>query len=212
MSSLPILYSFRRCPYAMRARLALAASEIPYEHREVVLRDKPPAMLIASPKGTVPVLVLPSEEVLDESEDIMLWALGEHDPQSWLAPSAGTLAQMRELVRRTQDEFKCHLDRYKYENRYEGVSSLEQRGLASTFLKELDQRLGDSEFLFGAHFSFADAAVAPFVRQFAHTDRAWFDEQAWAHLREWLERFLASERFVGIMGKHEPWVAPEVAS
>tara|TARA_R110002096_G_scaffold44524_6_gene119776 strand:- start:150 stop:800 length:651 start_codon:yes stop_codon:yes gene_type:complete len=204
---LPILYSFRRCPYAMRARLALAVSGLAVEHREVVLRDKPPQMLEVSPKGTVPVLVLPDGEVVDESEDVMLWALRQHDPLSWLEPETESLEAMRVLVRRTEDEFKTHLDRYKYENRYEGADSEEHRGIAAFFLRELDARLGQGKYLFGERQSFADAAIAPFVRQFANTDRAWFDEQPWAALRLWLEEFLASELFVGIMGKHAKWVA-----
>jgi glutathione S-transferase len=191
----------------MRARLALAVSGPEVEHREVVLRDKPQEMLDVSPKGTVPVLVLPDGKVVDESEDVMLWALRQHDPQSWLAPETESLEAMRELVRRTEDEFKSHLDRYKYSNRYEGADSEEHRDIASNFLRELDSRLRESSYLFGERLAFADAAIAPFVRQFANTDRGFFDEQAWPALRRWLEEFLASELFVGVMGKHAQWVA-----
>ncbi len=207
MTALPILYSFRRCPYAMRARLALAVSGLDVEHREIVLRDKPEQMLEASPKGTVPVVVLPDGQVIDESEEVMLWALAQHDPLGWLEPQRGSLEAMRVLVRRTEDEFKTHLDRYKYSNRYEGANSEEHRKLASLFLRELDAELCETTYLCGERFSFADAAIAPFVRQFANTDREWFDAQSWSALRAWLEEFLASERFVGIMRKHPRWVA-----
>ncbi len=189
----------------MRARLGVLVSGQEVEHREVVLRDKPQAMLDVSPKGTVPVLVLDDGTVIEESEEVMLWALGQSDPESWLAPERGSLADMRTLVARTEAEFKCHLDRYKYSNRYEGADSEEHRELAAVFLRELDGRLGESKYLFGSRFAFADAAIAPFVRQFANTDRTWFDAQPWSHLLAWLEEFLSSERFVAIMGKHPKW-------
>lgn len=204
MTTLPILYSFRRCPYAMRARMALTIAEQSYEHREVVLRDKPGALLEVSPKGTVPVLVL-HDKVIDESEDIMLWALAQKDPQGWLG-SQGELGDMRELVRRTEDELKVHLDRYKYADRYPGVDANKERHLGSKFLWELDQQLAKTRYLFGERFMFADAAIAPFVRQFANTDRAWFDEQSWESLRRWIEEFLESRSFVSIMNKHPQWV------
>lgn len=206
MTVLPILYSFRRCPYAMRARLALAVTGLEVEHREVVLRDKPKEMLEVSPKGTVPVLVLPDGQVIDESEDIMLWALGQRDPRSWLEPETGSLEAMRVLVGRTEEEFKTHLDRYKYSNRYEGVDSEEHREHASKFLRELDARLARAPYLYGDRLVFADAAIAPFVRQFANTDREWFDAQPWPALKRWLEEFLASLMFIGVMGKHAQWV------
>ncbi len=206
MSTLPILYSFRRCPYAMRARLGILVSGQQVEHREVVLRDKPQAMLDVSPKGTVPVLVLADGTVIDESEDVLLWALHQADPEGWLSPERESLKAMRTLVGRTEAEFKCHLDRYKYANRYEDVNSEEHRELACVFLRELNGMLGESHYLFGERFSFGDAAIAPFVRQFANTDRAWFDEQPWGALRRWLEEFLGSDRFLAIMGKHPQWV------
>ena len=193
----------------MRARLALAVSGLAVEHREVVLRDKPQKMLEVSPKGTVPVLVLPDGEVVDESEEVMLWALGKNDPQHWLEPEAESLDAMRSLVRRTEDEFKAHLDRYKYSNRYEGVDSEEHRELAKVFLHELDARLAKTAYLHGERFAFSDAAIAPFVRQFANTDKAWFNAQPWTSLSRWLEEFLASDLFVGVMGKHAQWVSAD---
>ena len=189
----------------MRARLALAISGIEVEHREVVLRDKPPAMLAVSPKGTVPVLVLPGS-VLEESEHIMLWALQRNDPEYWLHPELGTLDDMLLLIARTEDEFKPNLDRYKYSKRYENVDSEEHRGLAAKFLLELNSHLKSRTELFGDRRSLAGAAIAPFVRQFANADRAWFDSQPWSALRVWLDKFLNSPLFLSVMQKHPQWV------
>ncbi len=201
----PVLYSFRRCPYAMRARLALQISRQECEIREVVLRDKPPSLLENSPKGTVPVLLLPNGGVVDESLDVMLWALGENDSDSWLSPPTASLKEMLTLIERTESEFKFHLDRYKYTNRHPGAVSAEHRGAASVFLMELEERLSESAWLFGNHLSLADAAIAPFVRQFANTDRNWFDGQNWPALRSWLDDFLASALFGAIMDKLAQW-------
>ncbi|WP_417470442.1 glutathione S-transferase [Maricaulis sp.] len=198
---LPILYSFRRCPYAMRARLALAASETEVEHREVLLRDKPAEMLAASPKGTVPVLVLPDGQVIEESLDIMRWALGRHDPRGWLAPGDA----MFELVAINDGPFKRALDRYKYPNRYEGEDALENRARGLEFLTGLETRLSASPFLCGEAMSLADAATFPFVRQFAHTDRDWFAQQALPHVQAWLAAHLASPIFAAVMEKRPVW-------
>ena len=195
----PILYSFRRCPYAMRARLAVASAGIEVELREIVLRDKAPAFLEASPKGTVPVLV--ADAVVEESIEVMDWALAQSDPEGLLY--AGTPA--RDLVERCEAEFKEHLDRFKYAVRYEDVDPEKERELASVYLRELDGRLADTDYLFGDKIGFADIGIAPFVRQFANTDRAWFNAQSWVHLRDWLDRFVESERFTGIMAKYPRW-------
>jgi len=202
MEELPILYSFRRCPYAMRARLALASGGLSVSLREVVLRDKPPEMIAASPKATVPVLVLPEGEVLEESLDVMHWALGQSDPENWLGGDRSTID---ELVAQNDGPFKHHLDRYKYENRYDGAVAEEHRTEAAVTLRGLDERLSKSVWLCGANASFADYAILPFIRQFANTDRAWFDAQDWSHLRAWLERFLASHRFKSVMEKYPRW-------
>ncbi|WP_417482066.1 glutathione S-transferase [Maricaulis sp.] len=200
---LPILYSFRRCPYAMRARLALAASETDVEHREVLLRDKPAEMLAASPKGTVPVLVLPDGHVIEESLDIMRWALDRNDPRGWLAPGDA----MFELVAINDGPFKQALDRYKYPNRYEGEDALENRARGLEILTGLEARLAGSAFLCGEAMSLADAAIFPFVRQFAHTDRDWFAAQALPRLQAWLAEHLDSPVFKAIMHKHPVWQA-----
>ena len=204
---LPILYSFRRCPYAMRARLAIAVSGQQCELREILLRDKAVEFLETSPKGTVPVLVDTDGTVLEESVDLMDWALGKHDPENWLQPETGTLEEMKALVEESDGPFKTALDRYKYANRYEGADALEEREKASAFLRRLDARLANSEFLFGSRMSYADAGIVTFVRQFANVDREWFDAQDWLNLIRWLEAFLESELFAAIMEKYPKWQA-----
>jgi glutathione S-transferase len=213
-SALPVLYSFRRCPYAMRARLALAVSGEPHELREVVLRDKPAGLLAASPKGTVPVLVLPGGAVIDQSLDVMLWALRRSDPEGWLSPPKGSIDGMLALVAGNDGEFKRSLDRYKYPNRYPEESAgdaqafaLLHRAQGAAWLAGLDGMLGDG-WLFGRRASLADMALLPFVRQFAHTDAAWFAAQPWPRLQAWLAGFEASALYAGVMGKHVPWRAP----
>ena len=200
-----ILYSFRRCPYAMRARLAVASSEMPVELREVVLRDKPDQMLEASPKGTVPVLVLSPDNVLEESLDIIDWALSRSDPEGLLAFDEDAVQEMRILVEQNDGPFKNALDRYKYPNRFDDIAANEHRQLASAFIKELDTKLEGNRFLFGDRISFADVAILPFVRQFAHVDREWFWAQPWTNVIAWLEAFLASPRFKRIMTKYPQW-------
>lgn len=213
LPALPVLYSFRRCPYAMRARLALAISGQTVEHREVVLRSKPAEMLAASPKGTVPVLVLPDGKVIDESLDIMRWALARHDPAQWLSPPGVSPEDINALIAANDGDFKQHLDRYKYPNRYPQESegdavgfALKHRSDAASWLAQLDARLG-AGWLFGAQASLADMATLPFVRQFAHTDTDWFAAQPWPRLQSWLAAFEASALYNGVMQKHQPWQA-----
>jgi len=195
----PVLYSFRRCPYAIRARLALAAAGVQVSLREVVLRDKPEAFLAASPSATVPCLVTP-EGVIDESLDIMLWALRQRDPEGWLEmPAEGF-----DWIARCDGPFKRALDRTKYASRYPEEDPEAQRALAGAFLSELDARI--ETWLFGRP-SLADFALLPFVRQFAFIDRARFEAEDWPALQGWLARFLESERFLGVMGKYPPWQA-----
>lgn len=211
LPALPVLYSFRRCPYAMRARLALSVSGQAHELREVVLRNKPADLLAASPKGTVPVLVLPGGEVLDESLDIMCWALARHDPAQWLSPPGASCDEMANLIAVNDGDFKRHLDRYKYPNRCAGESGGDAAGFALThrteaalWLAQLDARL-DGGWLLGTQASLADMALLPFVRQFAHTDADWFAAQPWPRLQGWLAAFEGSELIAGVMGKHAAW-------
>lgn len=203
--TLPILYSFRRCPYAMRARLALQESRIAVEHREVDLKARPEALRAVSPKATVPVLVLADGTVLEESLDIMRWALEQDDPSSWLPGTDSEQIRHQEFLAQNDGPFKHHLDRYKYATRYEDVDAEEHRTAAAGILHGLDAVLQNSPFLLGERRTMADIALAPFVRQFALADRTWFDLQPWPHLRAWLDSFLASERFQGIMRKHAVW-------
>jgi glutathione S-transferase len=196
----PILYSFRRCPYAMRARMALAISAQPVEHREVLLRDKPAAMLASSPKGTVPVLILPSGQVIDESLDIMLWALHQNDPQNWLEPNQ---AGMRALIAQCDGPFKQALDAYKYART--PAAQEPPRALASDFMAQLESRLNANTFLFGPRLSLADAAIMPFVRQFAAIQSGWFSQQPWPRLQGWLAQMAGSALFEDSMRKRDVW-------
>jgi glutathione S-transferase len=203
---LPVLYSFRRCPYAMRARLALRASGVVVELREIALKNKPPEMLAVSPKGTVPVLVLADGRVLEQSLDIMLGALSQHDSQHWLPMSSADMAQAMALIAQNDGDFKVNLDRYKYPSRYDLPDRLEHRAKGAQFLQILNTQLGAQGFLHGGHFGLLDAAIAPFVRQFAHTDPAWFGSQPWPALQQWLSAFEASDAYCGVMCKLPVWV------
>jgi len=194
----PVLYSFRRCPYAMRARLALAVSGTSCELREIKLSAKPEAMLAASPKGTVPVLVSSDGIVIDESLDIMHWALGKRDPEGWLTHDDA------DLIAFNDGPFKHDLDRYKYPERYH-LDPLEHRESGLAFLREIDRRLTHAGQLCGQTRGLADAAIIPFVRQFAAVDRQWFDVQTLPHLKIWLASHLASALFEAVMIRVRPW-------
>ncbi|MFL6603209.1 MAG: glutathione S-transferase [Steroidobacteraceae bacterium] len=203
---IPILFSFRRCPYAMRARLALDAGGQECELREIVLRAKPLELLQAAPKGTVPVLAVADGEVIDESLGIMLWALGRSDPEHWLTPDADSLQGMLALIAQFDSHFKPHLDRYKYPDRFDGADSLASRTEACLDLQLLEKRLACTAYLAGEGVSLADMAIAPFVRQFANVDAVWFASQSWASLQRWLTTIVASERFKRIMRPVAVWV------
>lgn len=194
----PILYSFRRCPYAMRARLALAVSGTRYEHREVRLSAKPVAMLSASPKGSVPVLELADGTVIEESLQIMRWALSIRDPEEWLARDDAALITINDGA------FKRDLDRYKYHDRF-GSDPVVHRTRGLVFLREVDGRLAAAGQLCGSVRGLADAAIMPFVRQFAAIDRNWFDDQSLPRLKTWLTGHLASDIFEMIMLRVTPW-------
>ncbi|MDP4574607.1 glutathione S-transferase [Qipengyuania sp. G39] len=197
-----ILYSFRRCPYAMRARMALHVSGLAYEHREVVLREKPAAMLEVSPKGTVPVFVTDEGEVLEESLDIMRHSLSQNDPEGWLGRDD------QALLAANDGPFKHHLDRYKYATRYEDVDPEQHRASAVEILAELDRRLAVSPYLCGDDRGFADIAIFPFVRQFANHDRERFEGDGMPNLQAWLEVLVSSGLFAAIMEKHPKWEFP----
>ena len=205
MSAPVTLYTFRRCPYAMRARMALSSSGVVVRCREVVLRDKPDEMLRASPKGTVPVLVLPDGRVIDESREVMMWALSQSDPEGWLDASPEDTA---DLIDRNDGPFKAALDRYKYPNRYEdeSVDRAAQRAIGLEILRDLDGRIraNDGQLMRPTR-SLADIAIFPFVRQFAHTDLDWFTAQSLPALQAWLAEHKASALFTGIMKKLPQW-------
>ena len=184
--SLPILYSFRRCPYAMRARMSIVRTKFQVEHREVILRDRPEHMMQISPKGTVPVLLLPNGTVIEESLEIM-----EH-VQSW-----DLTEEERYWVSRNDNEFKFHLDRYKYPNRYDDIDHIEHRTAASKFIYDLDENIPEGNL---------SDAIFPFIRQFANHDRKWFDSQDWDNVHRWLDLNLSSEEFKVCMTKYPQWV------
>lgn len=201
----PVLYSFRRCPYAMRARLALLAAGQACTLREVVLRDKPQALREASPKATVPVLVLADGQVIDESLAIMQWALARHDPLGWCRPTRGDPAQMLALVEENDTGFKPLLDRAKYPQRFGLADALAPRLACVPFLADLEQRLVQAPFLCGGHATLADAALFPFVRQFAGVAPDWFAAQPWPWLQRWLQDWQATALFARAMEKFAPW-------
>ena len=193
--TLPILYSFRRCPYAMRGRLAIARAGVQVELREILLRDKAPQFLDISPKGTVPVLVLPNGQVIEESYDVMNWALGE----------GGATPQERELVQKCDTDFKPWLDRFKYPNKFEDTTREQAIANAGLYLDQLEKRLQNNAFLFGEIRGFADIGIAPFVRQFAHVDRDWFLGTKWKRVISWYQEFIEWNGFKDIMVKYQKW-------
>jgi len=199
MDQQPLLYSFRRCPYAMRARMAIAASGISVTLREVLLRDKPEAMLEASPKGTVPVLILSNGNVIDESIDVMQWALEHCDPMQLLAHRDD------DLIAHNDGPFKQALDRYKYPSRYDLDNIKAPRAIGLQHLSNIDQRLSGKKYLAGGQPGFTDYAAFPFIRQFSMVDRAWFDQQDLPNLKPWLAGLLESEMFLSIMQKYPQW-------
>ena len=192
-----LLYSFRRCPYAMRARLALRYSGVPVRIIEVSLKAKPAEMLALSPKGTVRVLSV-NGEVIDESLAIMQWALARHDPDDWLLQGEPAVLA---LIAENDHGFKYQLDRYKYAERHPEQPMEVYRAAGEMFLRTLEQRLATRTYLLADHPSLADMALAPFVRQFAHVDRGWFAAAPYPRLQRWLEWFLNSPLFIGVMAK-----------
>lgn len=194
-----IFYSFRRCPYAMRARMAVVVSHARVELREVKLSAKPQALLAASPKGTVPVLVLPEGRVIDESLDIMRHLLARNDPDGWLNRNDS------ELIALNDGPFKHDLDRYKYPERH-GSDALSHRSAAVAFLERLERRLACTPYLAGGAWGLTDAAIMPFIRQFAAVDQGWFDTLALPAVKSWLRACTSSNLFATVMVRPSPWM------
>lgn len=202
-ANLPCLYSFRRCPYAMRARLGLLFAELPVELREITLKNKPTQMLAISPKGTVPVLQQPDGTVIEESCEIMLWALEQQDPKGLLVTDI--LPQAMALIEQNDNEFKYWLDRYKYADRHLEMSQTQYREQGEVFLQTLEASLTKNTYLLGDSVSIADIAIMPFVRQFAHVDREVFYNLPYPKLQSWLQYWLAHPIFLQAMTKFQPW-------
>jgi len=201
--ALHILYSYRRCPYAMRARMAIWAANIQVEVREISLREKPAHLLQISPKGTVPVLQLPDGTVLEQSLDIMHWALAQNDPQGWLnaEPEA-----VNALITINDGDFKKALDRYKYPDRYPEHTQAFYREQGEEFLQRLETALVQHDYLLGDKPTMADVAIFPFIRQFAAVDAEWFASSAYPKLRVWIEGWLQSPLFEKVMQKFPTYI------
>jgi len=200
---MPILYSYRRCPYAMRARIALQYAGISLEHREISLRDKPKAMLLVSPKGTVPVLCVDGQ-VIDQSLDIMQWALQKSDPDGWLNVDEKLANSWIEI---NDGQFKVLLDQYKYPNRHPELNQGEVLDAAiELMLKPMETNLQQTQYLIGNQMSWVDVAIFPFIRQFAGVNPQRFEELPLPGTRKWLTQHLESELFQSVMEKHPTWV------
>ena len=202
-NNLPILYSFRRCPYAMRARMAIHISGQKCELREVLLRDKPPSMLEYSAKGTVPVLILQDGKVIDESLDVIDWALNLNDPDDW--QRSKDKEKTKELIKINDGEFKYHLDRYKYSKRYDNEDPELHRKKCLKFIESINNELNNSEYIFDDNISYADIVLLPFIRQFRIADIEWFDSLPYDNLKKWLSSFLNSSLLNSIMKKYDLW-------
>ena len=180
--------------------MAIAASRTPVRLREILLRDKPEEMLSASPKGTVPVLVT-DDGVIDESIDVMQWALSKNDPQDWLKYEE----EAQSLIEENDGPFKHHLDRYKYSTRYSGADAEQHRDEGVLFIQQLEKRLLNGPYLFGDNPSLADIAIFPFIRQFRIADMDWFDAFSIPQTQTWLKSLMESELFQSVMKKYPLW-------
>ncbi|MEP3247581.1 MAG: glutathione S-transferase [Sneathiella sp.] len=204
-ADIPVLYSFRRCPYAMRARMAIAVSGLTVELRDILLKDKPDEMVSASPKATVPVLVTGDGQILEESLDILHWGLQQSDPEGWLPEDEEQLRDIKNLIAENDGPFKSALDRYKYHVRFPERGREDYRQEGETFLAKLEARLAQGRFLMGETPTVADIAIFPFIRQFANSDSDWFYAAPYPALQKWLTSWLGSEIFLHIMKKRPIW-------
>lgn len=205
-SPLPILYSFRRCPYAIRARMAIRYAQIRVELREIQLKNKPREMLDCSPKGTVPVLVLENGQVIDESMDIIHWALSIQDPDNWALTQSDKERQLaNQLIQQNDTDFKLWLDHYKYADRHPEKPAYYYRTEGEIYLKRLNELLSQHLYLVGNQISYADIAILPFIRQFAFVDINWFEQSPYPALQKWLNNLLHTDLFTKVMLKYKPW-------
>ena len=208
--TLPILYSLQNCPYAMRARLAILLAQQTVVLRAIVMQNKPPEMLVLSPKGTVPVLVLDAinaKTVIDESLDIMLWALKQNDPDNLLySQDADALAEMLQIINDSDENFKPTLEKYKRAKRFHGDDEEECRLQCEPFIQKLELRLTQHEFLMGSTLSLLDYALLPFIRQFARVNRQLYLQGPYTHLQHWLNHHLQSRLFTKAMTKYPLWL------
>lgn len=202
----PILYSFKRCPYAMRARMIIFLTDIQCELREVHLKNKPQSMLDLSPKGTVPVLQIDAYKVIDESLEIVEWALGINDifKKNKILPDQEVLT--KDLISLFDDEFKFHLDRYKYSVRYQDANPIQSRSKCLEILNKTENSISNSNWFFGDSVNKLDICILPFIRQFRIADPEWFDSLNEIHqVKSWLKHFLKSPLLLNIMNKNGPW-------
>ena len=201
----PVLYRFRRCPYCMRAHMALKYAGIKVELREVELNNMPPQALNVSPQGTVPVLVLADGSINDESWDIVKWALRQNDPDNWLGENESHLLDAEILVETNDFSFKEDLDHYKYADRFPEHSQQHYREACEEFIEELEDMLGENKYLLTDQLTLADIGVFPFIRQFSLVDKEWFDQSPYRNVQRWLQALIDSELFQQVFQKHVPW-------
>ena len=207
----PILYTFRRCPYCMRAHMALKNSGIRVELREVKLSDMPEEALAISPHETVPVLALTDGTSIDESWDIVKWALSQNDKDNWLGENNEFLLDAEILIETNDYSFKTDLDHYKYAEQYPEHSKEHYREKCEEFIEELEDMLTENSYLLADQLTLADIGVFPFIRQFSLVDTEWFDQAPYPKVRKWLSEIIDSELFQDIFKKHELWKAGDTA-
>lgn len=204
--SLPILYSLRQCPYAMRARIGILLAKQTVLLRDIVMTDIPKEMLMASPKGTVPVLLFENESVIDESIDIMIWALNQNDPDNLLyKDQANCYVDMLALIKKNDTEFVAALNKYKAASRYRDTNKEVCRQQCEYFISQLEERLNKHEYLIGDTVSLADYAILPFIRQFSRVDRKWYSQSPYPKLQRWLEKHYLNPLFSKAMKIQPQW-------
>ncbi len=205
-SDLPILYSLRRCPYAMRGRMGIALSQQKVLLREIVTKDKPSELLASSPKGTVPVLVLPDGQIIEQSLDVMNWALQQNDPQDLLRSSNPTLSQqVHQLIKTNDEDFIGHLEKYRASVRYRNIDVEQRRQACEAFISQLEALLTDQPYFFGETPSLADFAVMPFVSQFVRVEKKWFVQSEYQNVGRWLRAHLESKLYTQVMKQYPLW-------